>query len=116
MSGIDNESGSGGRSVLAQRTTMKGEIDAPGSIEIGGTFDGRIKADSLVIEAAGTMTGIAEAGRVTIRGHFNGDVATDELRILSGATVAGKVVTKRLLVEAGANADFSCRMPAATGN
>lgn len=114
MSGVDNEGGTGGRSVLAQRTTMKGEIDAPGSIEIGGTFDGRIKADSLVVETSGVMTGNANAGRVTIRGQFNGEISTDELRVLSGATVSGTVLTKRLLVEAGAHVDFACRMTGQT--
>jgi cytoskeletal protein CcmA (bactofilin family) len=110
MSGIDNEGGTGGRSVLAQRTSMKGEIDAPGSVEISGTFDGRIKADAVVVEGSGAMTGIIAAGRVTVRGNFNGEIGTDELRVLSGATIAGTVVTKRLLVEAGANVDFACRM------
>lgn len=113
MSGVDLDGTTGGRSVLAQRTTMRGEIDAPGSVEIGGTFDGRIKADTVVIEASGTMTGHVDAGRVTIRGHYTGEIVTDELRILSGATVAGNVVTKRLLVEAGANVDFACRMASA---
>lgn len=110
MSVGGNESGTGGRSVLAARTTMKGEIDAPGSVEIGGTFDGRVKADSLVIEETGTMTGTAEAGRVSVRGQYSGEIVTDELRILSGATVTGTVRTKRLLVEAGALVDFACRM------
>jgi cytoskeletal protein CcmA (bactofilin family) len=110
MSGVENESATGGRSVLAQRTTMKGEIDAPGSVEIGGHFDGRITADALVVEGWGAMTGRVDAGRVTIRGTFTGEIATDDLRILSGATVSGTVATKRLLVEAGANVDFACRM------
>ena len=110
MSGVETEGATGGRSVLAQRTTMKGEIEAPGSVEFGGVFDGRIKADSLVIESSGTMTGTADAGRVTVRGHYEGEIVTDELRILSGATVAGSIRTKRLLVEAGAIVDFACRM------
>ncbi len=110
MSAVGNEGGTGGRSVLAPRTTMKGEIEAPGSVEIGGHFDGRIRADSLVIEETGTMTGTAEAGRVSVRGHYTGEIVTDELRILSGATVSGNIHTKRLLVEAGAIVDFACRM------
>lgn len=110
MSGIDNESGTGGRSVLAQRATMKGEIDAPGSVEIGGHFDGRIRADAVTIEVSGAMTGHVDAGRITVRGQYTGEIVTDELRVLSGATVAGNVVTKRLLVEAGANVDFACKM------
>jgi cytoskeletal protein CcmA (bactofilin family) len=110
MSVVGNEGGAGGRSVLAPRTTMKGEIDAPGSVEIGGTFDGRVKADTLVIEETGTMTGTADAGRVSVRGNYAGEIITDELRILSGATVSGTVRTKRLLVEAGAIVDFACHM------
>jgi len=110
MSGVELDGTTGGRSVLAQRTSMRGEIDAPGSVEIGGTFDGRIKADTVVVESSGTMTGQVDAGRVTIRGQYTGEIVTDELRVLSGATVAGNVVTKRLLVEAGANVDFACRM------
>lgn len=113
MTGVEGEGAAGGRSVLAQRTTMKGEIEAPGSVEIGGSFDGRVRADTLVVEASGSMTGTVDAGRVTIRGQFTGDIATDELRILSGATVSGTVNAKRLLVEAGAIVDFSCRMAAA---
>lgn len=106
----DNDSAAGGRSVLAQRTTMRGEIDAPGSVEIGGQFDGRIKADNVIVESAGTVTGTLDASRVTIRGHFKGEIVTDELRVLSGAVVSGNVLTKRLLVEAGAEVDFACRM------
>jgi cytoskeletal protein CcmA (bactofilin family) len=112
MSGAENETGTGGRSVLAQRATMRGEIEAPGTVEIGGLFDGRIKADAAVIEAWGTMTGTVAAERVTIRGTFTGEIETEELRVLSGATVSGKVMTKRLLVEAGANVDFTCKMTA----
>lgn len=106
----DNDGATGGRSVLAQRTTMRGDIDAPGSVEIAGHFEGRIKADSVVIESSGTMTGEIDAGRATIRGTYSGDLVTDELRVLSGATMGGTVRTKRLLVEAGANVDFTCRM------
>ena len=110
MSGIDNDGATGGRSVLAQRTVMKGEFDAPGAIEVAGHFEGRIKADTVVIEATGTMTGQIDAARVTIRGQYTGEITAEELRVLSGATLGGTVKTKRLLVEVGAIVDFACRM------
>jgi cytoskeletal protein CcmA (bactofilin family) len=102
----------GGRSLLAAGMVIRGEIEAPGPVEISGTLDVTIKAESVVVEAGGRVKGTITAPRVTVRGHVEGEIATDELRIMTGAVVSGVVTTRTLAIEAGAEVDFACHMAA----
>jgi cytoskeletal protein CcmA (bactofilin family) len=104
------EPGTGGRSLLAAGMIIRGEIEAPGPVEISGTIEATIKADAVVVEPTGRVKGTITAPRVTIRGKVEGEIVTDELRIMSGAVVSGKVTTRTLSIEAGAEVDFGCHM------
>lgn len=104
------EPGTGGRSLMGAGMVIRGTIDAPGIVEIGGTLEGGITAEAIVVEATGKVTGTLTARRVTIRGLVEGDISTGELRILSGAVVKGQVNTRTLTIDSGAEVDFTCTM------
>lgn len=110
MSMGQSEQGGGGRSLLAQGMVIRGEIEAPGPVEICGTLEVTIRAEAVVVEPTGRVTGIITAPRVTIRGSVDGEIITDDLRIMTGASVTGKVTTRTVAIEAGAVADFVCVM------
>lgn len=97
-----------GRSHLVAGTRIVGDITAPGLLEIQGQIEGRVTADSVVIEDRGTVDGEIHAAAVGIKGHFSGHVAGGAVRIHANAQVSGTIRYDTLSVESGAEITASC--------
>ena len=110
MTTAQGGSGIEGRSLLAVGTVIRGTVDAPGLVEIGGTLGGSVRAGTILVEVTGKIMGTLSAERITIRGRVEGEIMAADLRILSGAVVQGQVTVTTLAVEAGAGIDFACKM------
>jgi cytoskeletal protein CcmA (bactofilin family) len=93
---------SGGRSHLVAGTRLTGDLTAPGMLEVQGRIEGRVSADSLVIEERGSVGGEVQGATVTIRGEFDGTLTAGQVRIHASARVSGTILYDSLTVESGA--------------
>ena len=98
----------GGRSHLVAGTRIVGNITAPGLLEIQGQVEGRVVADSVVIEERGTVEGEIMAAAIGVRGHFDGHLAGGAVRIHATARVTGSIRYDTLSVESGSEMTASC--------
>jgi len=71
----------GGRSHLVAGTRIVGDISAPGLLEIQGQVEGRVIADSVVIEERGTVDGEVQAAAIGVKGTFSGHLAGGAVRV-----------------------------------
>jgi cytoskeletal protein CcmA (bactofilin family) len=90
-----------GRSHLVAGTTIVGNITAPGLLEIQGRIEGRVMADSVVVEERGTVEGEIQAAAIGVRGHFNGHLSGGAVRIHATARISGTIRYESLTIESG---------------
>ena len=100
--------GATGRSHLVAGTRIVGDISAPGLLEIQGQVDGRVMADSVVIEEHGTVDGEVQAAAVGVKGTFSGHIAGGTVRVHATARLSGTIRYETLSVESGAEVTASC--------
>ena len=103
-----------GRSQLSAGVRIVGEFQAPGHVELAGRIEGRVLADSVVIEEQGEIHGEIRAAAVGIKGVFDGTLAGGAVRLHATARVSGTIRYETLVIESGADitATFH-RQPAA---
>lgn len=98
----------GGRSHLIAGTRIVGDITAPGLLEIQGTVEGRVTADSVVIEEHGLVDGEVQAAAVGVKGTFSGHIAGGTVRVHATARISGTIRYETLSVESGSEITASC--------
>ena len=94
--------GAGGRSHLVAGARLTGDLTAPGILEVQGRVEGRVSADSVVIEERGAIDGEVQGASVSIRGEFAGTLTGGAVRIHASARVQGTILYETLSVESGA--------------
>ena len=92
----------GGRSQLSTGVRIVGEFQAPGHLELAGRIEGRVLADSVVVEPEGAILGEVRAGAVGIKGTFEGTLSGGAVRLHSTARVSGTVLYDTISIESGA--------------
>lgn len=92
-----------GRSVLIPGTRIKGDIDAPGVLEIQGHVVGHVGAETVVVAEAGHVEGEIKAQAVTILGRVDGSVDTAALRLHGSAQVEGTMIYDTIAIDSGAS-------------
>ncbi len=100
--------GQGGRSHLAPGAHVAGDLTVPGLIELVGRVEGRLNADSVVIEDRGSVEGEVHAATVVVRGEFNGTLTAGAVRLHSTARVTGRILYDTLSIESGAEVTATC--------
>jgi cytoskeletal protein CcmA (bactofilin family) len=100
--------GTGGRSHLVAGTRIVGDITAPGLLEIQGQVEGRVMADSVVIEERGTVNGEVQAAAIGVKGTFSGHLAGGAVRVHATARLSGTIRYETLSVESGSEITASC--------
>jgi cytoskeletal protein CcmA (bactofilin family) len=108
----DSQSSPGGRSHLAAGAILSGDLTVPGHMELHGHIDGKITADSILIDKAGSTTGELHADSVAIKGSFEGIINAGDVKLHSGAKVSGEVFYQTLSIDSGAevNSSFTRQM------
>lgn len=94
--------GSGGRSQLSAGVSIVGEFSAPGHVELAGRIEGRVNADSVVIEPQGEIRGEVRAAAVGVKGTFEGTLSGGAVRLHATARVSGTVLYDTISIESGA--------------
>lgn len=98
----------GGRSHLVAGTRIVGDITAPGLLEIQGQVEGRVTADSVVIEEHGTVDGEVQAAAIGVKGTFSGHLAGGAVRVHATARLSGTIRYDTLTIESGSEITASC--------
>jgi len=93
--------------LIANGTTIKGDIHFSGRLHVDGKVDGAIRGDGaqamLTLSAHASITGEVQAPHIVIDGSIVGDVtASERLELASNARVEGNVYYKLLEMSAGA--------------
>ncbi len=97
----------GGRSHLVAGTRIVGDITAPGLLEIQGQVEGRVTADSVVIEEHGTVEGEVQAAAIGVKGTFAGHLSGGTVRVHATARLSGTIRYETLSVESGSEVTAS---------
>jgi cytoskeletal protein CcmA (bactofilin family) len=89
-----------GATIIAECTSIKGEINTECSVHIDGKFEGTIHSTSLVlIGKKGTIIGEVFAKGFIVSGLFEGTTDCDKIEILDGGCVRGKAISHQLVIE-----------------
>ena len=93
---------------MEKSTSVVGEISNCSRVEIEGSLEGNITAETVVIRANGRVKGSIQSKRAEIHGTIEGQVhVQDQLEIRSTGQVSGELAYGKLYVEAGGHLDGS---------
>ncbi|MFD1511386.1 bactofilin family protein [Lacimonas salitolerans] len=90
------------RSVLHEGITIKGEWTSDGIVDFGGTFEGDLTVDTLVLAKTGKIKGNVRARSVTIEGRLEGTISAISVALKTSAQVTADIVAQKLVIESGA--------------
>lgn len=77
-------------------------------MELLGQVDGKISADSIIIEESGSAIGELHAASVAVKGRFEGKIFGGDVKLHSSAKVSGEIFYQTLTIESGAEVNSSC--------
>jgi len=100
------------QNLIAQGTTLKGDIISEGDFRIEGNIQGNLKTNGkVVIGKTGVVNGTLKGTYADIEGKFSGKlIISDTLSLKSSAHVEGEVEVGKLAVEPGATFNATCVM------
>ncbi|RYY19878.1 MAG: polymer-forming cytoskeletal protein [Chitinophagaceae bacterium] len=109
---IESPQATGGASLIAAGTTLKGDITSNGDIRIDGTLVGNIHCTAkVVIGANGVIEGDIAGQQADIMGKVNGTIKVRELlQLKGGSQVSGNIHSAKLQIEPTANFNGQCHM------
>jgi cytoskeletal protein CcmA (bactofilin family) len=120
---MESPAATGGASLIASGTTLKGDISSNGDIRIDGTLQGNIHCTAkVVIGANGVIEGDISGHTADIMGKVSGTIKVKELlQLKGGSQVTGNIYSSKLQIEPTANFNGQCHMnvspePHSSGN
>lgn len=97
---FDGVNSSGGATIIAQGTRIKGEINTDCRLHIDGEFEGNIQSkDTVMVGKGGIVRGDVQVASLIVSGRFIGNVTTGLLEIKPQGRVEGTVVAGELVIE-----------------
>tara|TARA_B100000925_G_scaffold2218_1_gene1736 strand:- start:28 stop:480 length:453 start_codon:yes stop_codon:yes gene_type:complete len=89
--------------VIGSGVKMEGKIDGAMNSDISGSFNGKIKSESVNISPTGVFVGDISGSEVNVSGKVEGTISSDDqLNISSSADVKGTIEYTSLKVSYGA--------------
>ena len=89
--------------VIGSGVRMEGKIDGAVNSDIAGTFNGKIKSDSINVSQTGVFNGDITGSDINISGKVEGTIDSDEqLNINQSADIKGTIEYTSLKVSYGA--------------
>ncbi|KAF0134966.1 MAG: cell shape determination protein CcmA [Candidatus Saganbacteria bacterium] len=100
-------------SIIGEGTTIKGEINCPGSLQLEGEVVGSIKAvGDIFIAGKGKVAGDLKGARVVVSGIVEGNIIAEKgLEILKTGKVNGEITCDKLLIEEGSSYQGKVNVP-----
>lgn len=98
--------------IIGKGTVINGDFIVLGSVRVDGTVDGSVKSNgTLIMGAAGKITGNIEAAVAIIGGEVCGDIiAPDKVEITETAKVIGDLKTNLIVIDEKAIFQGKCDM------
>ena len=85
--------------IVAQGTSLLGDIKLEGKLHIDGTVEGNIRSEhSVTVGRSGTVKGTILAETVMVSGHVDGDIECEALSIENTGTVDGRVCSEQMTI------------------
>ena len=102
----------GGTSLIAAGTTLKGDLTSNGDIRIDGTLKGNIICTAkVVIGANGVVEGDISGQQADIMGTVTGTIRVKEiLQLKGGSVINGNLYSGKLQIEPSATFNGQCHM------
>lgn len=90
-------------SVISKSVNINGDITNGGVIEIEGSVEGNMTADTITIREGGIIKGNIVSKVLNIKGTFNGNAKSDKINIADTAVINGLLEYSFLSADYGAN-------------
>ena len=103
------------QNIIAQGTTLVGDIISKGAFRIDGTIQGTLKTHGkIVVGKSGIVNGSLEGENADFEGKFSGKLKlSGTLSLKASAHIEGEVEVGKLTVEPGATFNAVCSMKGA---
>ena len=97
-------------SVLDNNTSIKGDIDSNGILDVGGIINGKINVKQLNVKNGGVITGevVAEDIVIAKNGKIEGSIKAKSIKMLNGSCVKGDMYYNTLSIEDGSVIEGHC--------
>ena len=92
-------------SVIAKNSTINGNLNSSGTIEIEGSVYGEINTKTLIIRQSGFFQGKIIAEDIYIQGKFEGNIIVKKISISQTANINGEISYQTMSVQDGACID-----------
>ena len=92
-------------SVIGADTTVLGNLECAGDVQIFGSVEGDVRCRTLVVEAGAHVEGKVFAERLLVGGSINGPVTATDVGIEGTARIVGNITHNSLMIEPGAFLD-----------
>jgi len=102
----------GGATIIAAGTSLKGDMNSTGDIRIDGSLEGNIHCSAkVVIGSNGSVSGDINGQQADIMGKVTGTIRVKELlQLKGGSQVQGNLHAAKLQIEPSANFNGQCHM------
>lgn len=115
MTQMSSTAATTGRSYIHAGLDIRGDLASSGLVEIDGTVQGDVVAETLVIGPTGAVSGQVRARSVTISGRLDGSISGQSVTLRAESIVRADVSYEALTIQSGADVEGQFR-PAAFGN
>ena len=111
---MQQEKTSGGATLIAAGTTLKGDINSNSDLRVDGTVLGNITSSAkIIIGSSGVVEGDISGNQADIVGKVSGNIRSKELLQLRGeCLVTGNLYAGKLQIEPSATFNGQCHMGA----
>ena len=96
-------------SIISTNLHIVGSLKTEGEIQVDGTIEGDVAAQSLTIGSHARISGELVAEDVVVHGQINGKVTARSVKLAKTAKVIGDIVHEVLAIEAGAHIEGQLR-------
>lgn len=95
-------------SIIAENTTIDGNITSSGVLHIDGNIKGDIVCEEVIIGVKGFVIGTIKAQNMYLYGNLNGQAIVDNLFIAKTGHIVGDTTHKTIAIEPGAYIEGHC--------
>jgi cytoskeletal protein CcmA (bactofilin family) len=95
-------------SIISEDFTIRGDIEAEGTLHVEGRVIGIVKAHTIHISASGQIEGDVVCQNLSVKGKVLGTVVCSELALASNSQVKGHISYRSITVGRGARVE--CEM------
>lgn len=96
-------------SIISTNLHIVGNLKTEGEIQVDGTINGDVAAQSLTIGNHARISGELVADEVVVHGQIDGKVTARSVKLVKTAKVVGDIVHEVLAIEAGAHIEGQFR-------